>query len=149
MKVNTYLRRITPAAALAIIAVALPATTGQAHVADAGPARKKQVALTNLTGRQLPSKSHINGTASVASEDGQFVVFSTDAALVRRDTNGLDDVYLRAVDERVTVLVSSKDGVPGTSPSPPGRQISPRTPTDPPSTSSSRTCTRASSTASR
>ena len=113
MKTTTYLRRITPAAALAIIAVALPAATGQAHVVDAGPARNKQVALTNLTGKQLASKSHINGTASVASEDGQFVVFSTDAALVRRDTNGLDDVYLRAVDEGVTVLVSSKDGVPG------------------------------------
>ena len=71
------------------------------------------MALVNETGKQLPNKSHINGTAAVSSADGRYVVFSTDAALVPEDTNGLDDVYLRDTTDGITVLVSHRGGVPG------------------------------------
>ena len=92
----------------------LPAQAAQAvRAASLATDRNEQVALVDGTGKQLPSKSHINGTAAVASADGRYVVFSTDAALVASDTNGLDDVYLRDTADATTVLVSHRRGVPG------------------------------------
>ena len=96
---------------LAVAALALPLQAAAAG--SLAPSRNEQVALVNETGKQLPNKSHINGTAAVTSADGRYVVFSTDAALVASDTNGLDDVYLRDTTDGITILVSHKRGAPG------------------------------------
>lgn len=96
-------------AALAVAAslvVGTPAAAQQLVAAS----HNEQVALVNETGAQPEHKSHLNGTAQVTSHDGQFVVFSTDAALVPWDTNGTDDVYLRDAGDDITVLVSSRNG---------------------------------------
>jgi Tol biopolymer transport system component len=104
-------RRALRAGGLAVTVLALPLQAAQAgSLATVG---NEQVALVNETGKQLPNKSHINGTAAVASADGRYVVFSSDAALVSSDTNGLDDVYLRDTTDGITVLVSQKGGKPG------------------------------------
>jgi Tol biopolymer transport system component len=95
--------------AVVVAGLALPA----AEATSVAAARNEQVALVDQTAEQLPAKSHINGTAAVASADGRYVVFSTDAALVASDSNGLDDVYLRDTTDAVTVLVSQRKGVPG------------------------------------
>lgn len=69
-----------------------------------------RVALVNETGAQpAGTKSHVEGTAHVASRDGSSVVFSTDAALVPWDTNGIEDVYLRHRPDDITILVSAKN----------------------------------------
>ena len=93
-----------------VVGAAAPAAAQQLA---ADPPRNEQVALANETGVQPEHKSHLNGTAQVASHDGQFVVFSTDAALVPGDTNGTDDVYLRDAGDDITVLVSSRSGTAG------------------------------------
>ena len=92
---------------LALAAVAAIAPQATAGTAGTGP-RIEQVALVNETNEQPapPFKSHINGTAQVASYDGTSVVFSTDAPLVPWDTNGTDDVYLR--NDGITILVSAR-----------------------------------------
>lgn len=90
---------------LALAAVAAIAPQATAGTAGTGP-HIEQVALVNETDAQPESKSHLNGTAQVASYDGTSVVFSTDAALVPWDTNGLDDVYLR--NDGITLLVSAR-----------------------------------------
>ena len=92
---------LTGGLALAALAAVPPATAG----APTAP-HNQQVALVNGSDAQPEAKSHINGTAQVASYDGSSVVFSTDAALVPWDTNGTDDVYLRSVPDGITVLVS-------------------------------------------
>jgi Tol biopolymer transport system component len=98
------------AGVLALVVLGLPQPADARALAAA---HNDQVALTDGTGKQLPFKSHINGTAPVTSADGRYVVFSTDAALAPTDTNGLDDVYLRDTVDGTTVLVSQKGGVPG------------------------------------
>jgi hypothetical protein len=109
---HTTLRR--PYAVLAglagLAAFALPMQSAGAALA---PAHNEQVALVNVTDKQLANKSHINGTAAVASADGRYVVFSTDAGLVKSDTNGLDDVYRRDTLTGRTLLVSQRRGVVG------------------------------------
>jgi len=111
MYTKTHPRRTSWAiAGLATLAVA---TTASAALAVEAP-HNEQVALVNGTGAQLEHKSHLNGTAQVVSDGGQFVVFATDAPLVEADTNGVEDVYMRdAGDSDVTILVSSKGGVVG------------------------------------
>jgi Tol biopolymer transport system component len=95
------------------------ALTTSAVLIGAGPAayaavpHNEQVVLVNETGAQADAKSMINGTAQVSSADGRFVVFSTAAALVPQDTNGLDDVYLRDTGDGITILVSAKGTTPG------------------------------------
>ena len=92
---------------LAMAAVAALAPTATAGTAAALTGHNEQVALVNETNAQpAGTKSHINGTAQVASYDGTSVVFSTDAALVPADTNGTDDVYLR--NDGITILVSAR-----------------------------------------
>jgi Tol biopolymer transport system component len=100
---------LTGGLAVAVLALPLQAADASGLATD----HNEQVALVDQTGKQLPNKSHINGTAAVTSADGRYVVFSTDAALVPSDTNGLDDVYLRDTTDGITVLVSHKGGVPG------------------------------------
>lgn len=104
---STRLR--TPAVA-AGLALAAAATTliGTVDGAYAAASHNEQVVLVNGTDAQADAKSMSNGTAQVASADGRFVVFSTAAALVPQDTNGLDDVYLRDTADGITVLVSRK-----------------------------------------
>ena len=75
-----------------------PRTTGEGTI--------HQVAVHATTGEHAHSKSYANGSAQVASEDGRYVVFSTDAPLVDEDANGLSDVYLRDTVEGRTVLLS-------------------------------------------
>lgn len=89
-------------------ALALAATMGPAFAgAIAEPVgTNARVALHATTGEQAPAKSYANGSAQVASADGRYVVFSTDAPLVAKDTNGLSDVYLRDTVEGRTVLIS-------------------------------------------
>ena len=92
---------------LAVAAVAALAPTATAGTAAATTAHNEQVALVNETDAQpVDTKSHLNGTAQVASYDGSSVVFSTTAALVPSDTNGTDDVYLRT--DGITILVSAR-----------------------------------------
>jgi len=85
---------------------------GTAYAATAAR-HNEQVALVNVTGEQLPFKSHLNGTAQVLSHDGRFAVFSTDAPLVAEDGNAVEDVYLRDTVDDITVLVSQRGGRPG------------------------------------
>ena len=86
-----------------------PATAADdAGVAAAGVTGSNQlVALRDADGAQATSKSRINGSATVASADGRYVVFSTAAALVPEDTNRLDDVYRRDTVAGTTTLVST------------------------------------------
>lgn len=71
------------------------------------------VYLIDLTTRRLTLVSVLpNGTAggdsggSVLSEDGRFIAFASDAALLSEDTNGQRDVYLRSLASGTTTLVS-------------------------------------------
>jgi hypothetical protein len=99
------------AGGLALAAVA--AFAPQATAGDLGP-HNEQVALVNETNAQpAETKSHINGTAQVASYNGGYVVFSTPAALVPWDDNGTDDVYLRSRPDGATILVSGNGETPG------------------------------------
>lgn len=107
MRIPTHPPRSLVIAGLAVAALALPI---QPAVALASPAHNEQVALVNGSDKQLAKKSHLNGTAAVASADGRYVVFSTAAKLVPSDTNGLDDVYRRDTASGKTVLVSHRDG---------------------------------------
>jgi Tol biopolymer transport system component len=92
-------------AVAAVAALAPTATAGTAAAASTG--HNEQVALVNETDAQpVDTKSHLNGTAQVASYDGTSVVFSTTAALVPQDTNDTDDVYLR--NDGITILVSAR-----------------------------------------
>jgi Tol biopolymer transport system component len=100
--------------AVAVGGLALAATAATLTTAHAGTAaHNAQVVLVDATNAQADAKSSINGTAQVTSHNGDHVVFSTAAALVPEDDNGLDDVYLRDVSGGTTVLVSARDGVPG------------------------------------
>ena len=109
---RTFTSTVGGIGGLAVLAVAAAVPAAAQQVA-ADPPRNEQVALVNETGAQPEHKSHLNGTAQVLSHDGQFAVFSTDAALVPWDTNGTDDVYLRDAGDDVTVLVSSRAGTVG------------------------------------
>jgi Tol biopolymer transport system component len=95
---------VTAGLALAVTATSLLGTAP----AYAAGSHNEQVVLVNGTNAQADAKSAINGTAQVSSADGRYVVFSTAAALVPRDTNGLDDVYLRDTVDDITILVSNK-----------------------------------------
>jgi Tol biopolymer transport system component len=103
-------RSVVVAGGLVLAALALPL---QPVAALAGPAHNEQVALVNGTDKQIAKKSHLNSTAAVASADGRYVVFSTDAKLVPSDTNGVDDVYRRDTVAGKTVLVSHRGGKVG------------------------------------
>ncbi|HJR39641.1 MAG TPA: hypothetical protein VJ819_14765 [Nocardioidaceae bacterium] len=101
--------RLTAVAGLATLALvaATPGTSAAARTAPAGAGTIELVSLHDADGTQAPAKSRTNGSATVASADGRYVVFSTEAALVRRDTNDLDDVYLRDTRDGTTTLVST------------------------------------------
>ncbi len=96
-----------------IAGLAVAALPLQSAYAALAPAHNEQVALVNGSDKQLSNKSHINGTAAVASADGRYVVFSTDAALVPADKNGVDDVYRRDTVNGTTLLVSQRGGKAG------------------------------------
>jgi Tol biopolymer transport system component len=102
---------VRAALAAGVLVLTPSAPAAAAPVQAAG--QNEQVALASGTDKQLPAKSHINGTAPVASTDGRYVVFSTEAALVETDTNGDEDVYLRDTADRITVLVSQRNGKVG------------------------------------
>jgi Tol biopolymer transport system component len=112
---NMHSNRLRSTAVVAGLATLTLTTTlaATAAAANAAQPHNEQVALVNGTGDQLEFKSRLNGTAPVASHDGRFVVFSTDAPLVAEDTNELDDVYLRDTVDDVTVLVSTVGGTLG------------------------------------
>jgi Tol biopolymer transport system component len=97
--------------ALAALVAAGLAVTGPSYAVTVP--HNEQVVLVNGTDAQADAKSAISGTGQVASYDGRFVVFSTAAALVPQDRNGLDDVYLRDTVDGITVLVSRKGTRPG------------------------------------
>ena len=80
------------------------AAASPAHAA--GIPHNEQVVLVNDTNAQADAKSAINGTAQVASYDGSYVVFSTQASLVPQDKNDVDDVYMRDTRDGFTILVS-------------------------------------------
>jgi Tol biopolymer transport system component len=100
------------AAGLAGVAASPVLAVGSPSMSMNAPATvpaNEQVALVNETGAQpVGTKSHMEGTAQVASRDGSSVVFSTDAALVPWDTNGAEDVYLRHRPDDITILVSAR-----------------------------------------
>jgi Tol biopolymer transport system component len=101
---NRRTKRALLVGGLALAALALPRQAAEAT--GLATDHNEQVALADGTDKQLPEKSHINGTAPVASADGRYVVFSTEAALVATDTNGDEDVYRRDTVEGTTLLVS-------------------------------------------
>ncbi len=107
-------RLATTAFAAGLAAVATVTLLGTAAIARP-PAHNEQVVLHNGTNKQDDVKSALNGTAQVTSHDGNFVVFSTSAALVPWDTNDAEDVYLRSINDGVTVLVSTTKAKPGNS----------------------------------
>lgn len=104
------------AAGLSTLTV-LGATTPATAIGDGAAGSSSgfnRVVAVDAQGRQADAKSHINGAANVASRDGRYVVFSTEAALVPEDTNGVDDVYLRDLLGQTTTLVSvTEDGTLG------------------------------------
>lgn len=111
MQAHAHPRR-TRAAIAGLATLTLAATASAALAAETSA--NQQVALVNGTGAQLAHKSHLNGTAQVVSDNGQFMVFATDAPLVEADTNEVEDIYLRdAGDPDLTILVSAKNGVVG------------------------------------
>ena len=89
------------------------AATGAAVPALAAAPHNEQVVLENDTNAQADAKSAINGTAQVASYDGAYVVFSTQARLSANDTNDVDDVYMRDTTDGITILVSFNGKHPG------------------------------------
>jgi Tol biopolymer transport system component len=93
--------------ALAVVASIQGAATAAPNATAGAAGTIEMVALHNADDAQASAKSSTNGSATVASADGRYVVFSTEAPLVRRDTNRLDDVYLRDTQEGRTVLVST------------------------------------------
>lgn len=93
-----------------LTATALAATAGPA---DAGDGGSNQLVVLTDADQQLEFESNTSGTGQTASRTGRFVVFSTDAPLVPEDDNELADVYLRDVQDGVTVLVSEVGGTPG------------------------------------
>jgi hypothetical protein len=97
-----------PALLTASLALAMLTTTGApATAAEAtGEGTISLIALHDTDGTQATGKSHLNGSAQVATEDGRYVVFSTTSALAPDDTNGVSDVYLRDTVEGRTSLVS-------------------------------------------
>ena len=103
----------TPAVAAGLALTTSAVLIGAGPAAYAAAPHNEQVVLVNETGAQADAKSMINGTAQVSSADGRFVVFSTAAALVPRDTNDVDDVYLRDTGDGITILVSAKGTTPG------------------------------------
>lgn len=103
-----------PAVVVAGLALAAVAAIAPTAAAGGTAPHNEQVALVNETNAQVEGKSKLNGTAQVTSHDGRSVVFSTDAALVPSDDNGLDDVYLRDTADGITILVSQRNGEPGT-----------------------------------
>lgn len=107
MSISSHIRgrrgRRTAAAGLTLAALA--GGTGTAYAATS---HNEQVVLHNTSDAQADAKSAVNGTAQVASYDGRFVVFSTAAALVGRDRNQVDDVYLRDTVDKITILVSAR-----------------------------------------
>ncbi len=107
MSTNSHIRsrRGGRATAAGVALAALAAGSGTAYAATS---HNEQVVLHNTTNAQADAKSAINGTAQVASYDGRFVVFSTSAALVGRDRNQVDDVYLRDTVDGITILVSAR-----------------------------------------
>jgi Tol biopolymer transport system component len=107
------LRTPAVAAGLALAATATTVLGAAAAPAYAAGSHNEQVVLVNGTNAQADAKSMANGTAQVSSADGRFVVFSTDAALVPGDSNGLEDVYLRDTLDDITILVSRTGGTPG------------------------------------
>ena len=88
-----------------------PAVAGNTVNADGAP---RVAASTGLVERvswtdddtEPRSKSTIGAATQVSSAGGRYVVFSTEAPLVPRDTNDLDDVYLRDMAAGRTRLVS-------------------------------------------
>lgn len=105
MTTQHHLARLRPAAVAGLALAAAAVLAAPAYAATHG---NRQVVLVNVTDAQADAKSAINGTAQVASFDGTSVVFSTTAALVPEDTNGVDDVYLRSQPDATTILVSRK-----------------------------------------
>ena len=103
----------TPAAAAGLALTTSALLIGAGPAAYAAAPHNEQVVLVNQTDAQADAKSMTNGTAQVSSADGRFVVFSTAAALVPEDTNGLDDVYLRDTTDGITILVSARGTTPG------------------------------------
>jgi Tol biopolymer transport system component len=102
-------RRRGLAAGLALLTV-----LGGAGTAAAAPSGRNEIVSLHENGSQARHKSHINGSATVASADGRHIVFSTPAALVRQDRNRVDDVYVRDTLEDTTTLVSvTADRTPG------------------------------------
>ena len=113
MRTHPTLSRLRTPAVAAGLALAASATLACVTSAYAAAPHNEQVVLVNDTDAQADAKSAINGTAQVASYDGTSVVFSTTAALVPEDTNEVDDVYLRYLPDRLTILVSRTGAVPG------------------------------------
>ena len=117
MTINPHRRlaSVLAAGGLAMAAVVATTTAATAGEDEHPHPHVEQVALVNETGAQPPApfKSHINGTAQVTSANGGLVVFSTDAALVPWDTNGVEDVYLRSRGDEFTILVSQRNGRAG------------------------------------
>jgi Tol biopolymer transport system component len=107
---HTRGHRRRQAGAAGVALAALAAGTGTAYAASS---HNEQVVLHNGTDAQADAKSAVNGTAQVSSYDGRFVVFSTTAALVGRDRNEVDDVYLRDTVDGITILVSSRGRTTG------------------------------------
>ncbi|MFC6287246.1 TolB family protein [Nocardioides sp. GCM10027113] len=103
-----------PLLGVAALGATLATTTPAAGAPGTAPAAtNERVALVNETDEQPDAESALNGTAQVTSHDGRYVVFSTEAALVPHDDNGILDVYLRDTGDGHTVLVSERRGRPG------------------------------------
>ena len=101
---------VVVAAGLAV----LPIPGRAAAVGDPTEGANQLVAFVNGSATQADQPSSINGTAPAVSDGGRYVAFSTSAALVPEDGNGLEDVYVRDTVARSTVLVSvGKNGQAG------------------------------------
>ena len=89
---------------------AVPDSPEPAVIHDPGATRPSITRVSVATdGGQIPAQSTISYSSPVASDDGRYVVFATDAGLATRDGNGIIDVYRRNLETGRTVLVSATD----------------------------------------
>jgi Tol biopolymer transport system component len=90
----------------------VPGDTNQAtdvFLRDRRKGTLRRVSVTN-DGRQ----ASVGADGGAISDSGRYVVFTSTAALVAGDTNGVRDVYIRDVRSHTTSLVSVSDsGTPG------------------------------------
>ena len=89
---------------LALACAIAPAAAGAAPDA---PKPNKPLRVTEVVSRVTHGTKAVGGASPSMSSDGMRILFSSDAALVPSDGNGVSDIYLRDRASATTTLVSA------------------------------------------